>query len=63
MLDNIPYSLEEYNKSDKRSLWMINKKENIGQNKTVVTLANKNARFACTLLADDEIYCKSAIAV
>ncbi len=34
------------NKADKRSLWIINKKENIGQNKTAVALANINARIA-----------------
>jgi transposase len=51
------------NKSDNRSLWIMSKKENIGQNKAAVALANKNARIAWALLAKDDIYRKSAIAV
>ncbi len=54
---------EVSNKADKRSLWIINKKENIGQNKIAVALANKNARIAWALLANEEVYRKSAIAV
>lgn len=48
-------------KQDKRSLWIMDKKESIGQNKAVVALANKNARIVWALLAGEETYRKSIV--
>jgi len=38
-------------KPDKRSMWITNKKETIGWNKTAVAVANKNARIAWAMLS------------
>jgi transposase len=49
-------------KADKRSQWIMDKKERGGENKAAVALANKNARIAWALLANNEDYRKAVIA-
>ena len=44
------------NKSDKRSLWIADKKRRSGYNKASVALANKNARIVWAILATGECY-------
>lgn len=43
-------------KTDARSLWITNKKQQRGYNKTAVAVANKNARIIWALLATGECY-------
>lgn len=43
-------------KSDKRSIWLVEKIKRSGMNKAVVAIANKNARIAWALLAKQEAY-------
>lgn len=47
------------NKTDKRSIWIANKKERGGINKAAVALANKNARIIWAILSTGECYRKS----
>lgn len=47
-------------KSDARSRWIIQLKQRCGMNKTVVALANKNARITWALLASGAEYQKAA---
>ena len=44
------------NKTDKRSLWIADKKRRSGYNKASVALANKNARIVWAILATGECY-------
>ena len=44
------------NKTDKRSIWVANKKQRSGYNITAVALANKNARIIWAMLATGECY-------
>jgi transposase len=44
------------NKTDKRSLWVADKKIRCGYNKATVALANKNARIIWSILATGECY-------
>lgn len=48
------------NKSDKRSLWLADKKRRCGYNKAAVALANKNARIIWAMLNTGECYRHSA---
>jgi transposase len=43
-------------KEDKRNLWVKDKKQTIGTNKTAVAVANKNARIIWALLANNDEY-------
>ena len=43
-------------KTDKRSLWVADKKHRCGYNKASVALANKNARIIWAILATGETY-------
>jgi transposase len=43
-------------KTDKRSVWVANKKQRSGYNKAAVALANKNARIIWSMLATGESY-------
>jgi len=45
-------------KTDKRSLWIANKKHRCGYNKAAVAVANKNARIIWAMLASGECYRK-----
>jgi transposase len=45
------------NKTDKRSLWIVNKAATRGKNKTAVAVANKNARVIWKILKTDQVYC------
>lgn len=47
------------NKTDKRSLWIADKKQRCGYNKAAVAVANKNARIIWAILATGECYRKS----
>lgn len=47
------------NKTDKRNLWIANKKLRAGYNKAAVAVANKNARIIWAILATGECYRKS----
>ena len=44
------------NKTDKRNLWLADKKHRIGFNKAAVALANKNARTIWAILKTGECY-------
>ncbi len=44
------------NKTDKRSLWVADKKQRCGYNKASVAVANKNARIIWAVLATGECY-------
>jgi transposase len=46
-------------KTDKRSLWIADKKKRSGYNKAAVAVANKNARIIWAILATGECYRKS----
>ena len=48
-------------KTDKRSLWIADKKIRCGNNKAAVALANKNARIIWAILATGECYRKSCV--
>jgi transposase len=48
-------------KTDKRSLWIADKKNRCGYNKAAVALANKNARIIWAILAKGECYRNSTI--
>jgi transposase len=43
-------------KSDGKNIWLANKKNNCGQNKAAVALANKNARIIWAILSTGECY-------
>ena len=43
-------------KNDARSLWIADKKQRCGENKTAVAVANKNARIMWALLTSGEHY-------
>lgn len=47
------------NKSDKRNLWVADKKTRCGYNKASVAVANKNARIIWAVLATEECYHRS----
>lgn len=47
------------NKTDKRNLWVADKKNRCGYNKATVAVANKNARIVWALLATGECYKRS----
>ena len=47
-------------KTDKRSLWVADKKKRCGENKAAVALANKNARIIWAIMASGECYRKAA---
>lgn len=47
-------------KTDKRSLWIADKKNRCGANKAAVALANKNARIIWAIMATGECYRKAA---
>lgn len=47
-------------KTDKRSLWIADKKKRCGINKAAVALANKNARIIWAIMATGECYRKAA---
>ena len=49
-------------KSDKKSLWVADKKQRSGYNKAAVALANKNARIIWAMLSTGECYRQSSIA-
>ena len=51
------------NKTDRRSLWVKDKKDRCGENKAAVALANKNARIIWAMLATGESYRQSNQAV
>lgn len=44
------------NKTDKRSLWVVEKSKTRGKNKAAVAVANKNARVIWKILKTEEIY-------
>jgi len=46
-------------KTDKKSLWVADKKKRCGQNKAAVALANKNARIIWAIMATGECYRKA----
>jgi transposase len=46
------------NKTDRRSLWVADKKQRSGYNKAAVAVANKNARIIWAILATGECYRK-----
>ena len=48
-------------KTDKRSLWIKDKKHRCGYNKAAVALANKNARIIWSIMTTGECYRKQAI--
>jgi transposase len=48
-------------KTDARSLWIKNKKQRSGFNKTAVAVANKNARIIWAMLATGECYRQTGI--
>jgi len=43
-------------KTDARSLWVMDKKQRCGENKTAVAVANKNVRIMWALLTSGESY-------
>lgn len=49
------------NKTDKRNMWVANKKQHCGYNKASVAVANKNARIIWAMLATGECYRGSLI--
>ena len=44
------------NKTDKRSLWIVDKQQRLGTTKACVAVANKNARIVWSLMARDQVY-------
>ena len=44
------------NKTDKRSLWIVDKQQRLGTTKTCVAVANKNARIVWSLIVRDQVY-------
>ena len=48
------------NKTDRKSLWVADKKNRCGYNKAAVAVANKNARIIWAILATGECYRKPA---
>lgn len=48
-------------KTDKRSMWIADKKHRSGYNKASVALANKNARIVWAILATGECYRQSSV--
>lgn len=44
------------NKTDKRSLWIVDKQQRLGTAKACVALANKNARIVWSLIAREQVY-------
>lgn len=44
------------NKTDKRSLWIVDKQQRLGTTKACVVVANKNARIVWSLIARDQVY-------
>jgi len=44
------------NKTDKRSLWIMDKQQRLGTTKACVAVANKNARIVWSLIARDQVY-------
>jgi transposase len=48
-------------KSDRKSLWVADKKKRCGFNRAAVALANKNARIIWAILVTGECYRKSAV--
>jgi transposase len=51
------------NKTDRRSLWINDKRERLGFNRAAVALANKNARVIWAMLATGEAYRQSGLSV
>jgi transposase len=49
------------NKTDRRSMWINDKRKRLGFNKAAVALANKNARIIWAMLATGEDYRKSGL--
>lgn len=49
------------NKTDRRSVWITDKKERLGYNKAAVALANKNARIVWAILKTGECYRKQGL--
>lgn len=49
------------NKTDRRSVWVVDKKERLGYNKAAVALANKNARIIWAILKTGECYRKQGL--
>ena len=47
-------------KSDKWSLWMIDRKQRLGTTKACVAVANKNARIIWSLIAREQEYRRAA---
>jgi transposase len=47
-------------KSDKRSLWIMDKQQRLGTTKACVALANKNARIIWALIAREQVYRRAA---
>lgn len=47
-------------KTDKRSLWIINKQQRLGTTKACVAVANKNARIIWSLIAHQQEYRRAA---
>lgn len=47
------------NKNDSRNIWIANKKQRCGFNKTAVAVANKNARIIWAIMATGECYRKA----
>jgi transposase len=43
-------------KTDKRSLWIVDKQQRLGTTKTCVAVANKNARVIWSLIAREQEY-------
>lgn len=50
------------NKTDRKNIWVADKKQRCGYNKATVALANKNARIIWAVLATGECYRKPAVA-
>ncbi|MGB8477615.1 MAG: IS110 family transposase [Acidobacteriaceae bacterium] len=44
------------NKTDRRSLWIVDKQQRLGTTKACVAVANKNARIVWSLIARDQVY-------
>jgi len=53
---SVIYQVMKQQKDDKRSRWLRQLIERVGQNKAVVALANKNARTAWAILAHETSY-------
>ena len=49
------------NKTDKRNMWVADKKQRCGYNKASVAVANKNARIIWAILATGECYRRSLV--